>query len=175
MKLRPTAAALVLTLIGTIVLAPAGAAAYPTGPNPFTQIPAAGTGADGSEFVGTLNIQRFDELGDELFAFGTLSGQLTRTVDNVAVPVATVTNLPAAVPLISLSATCETLDLVLGPVPPEPLSFAIAVNPVHLGAAILDPEELAGELACSVAILLDSGTPLRVAGELLNPLLESLG
>jgi hypothetical protein len=176
MKLRLTATVPLLALMGALVLGSPGAAASPANPNPFTDVPASGTGTDGVDFLGTLNVLEFAVLGDELFAVGTLSGQLSHTVDNVAVPVTTVKSLPVTAAVTVISATCDTLDLVLGPVPPEPLGFAIAVNPIHLeGVRTADSGEGTVELACSIAGLLESGAPLHLAGELLNPLLESLG
>jgi hypothetical protein len=173
---RPLSAlALVLALVTPPALAPMGAAAEPTSPYPFTQLAAAGTGAGGMEFLGTLNVQRFVVQGDRLVATAALSGRVTRIVDRAATPVTRLSDVPARVPVAGLAATCEALELRLDPVRWEPLGLLIRVDPIRLDDATLPvPGELPRSVLCSLSDRLDRGAGPDALAGLLNVLLKVL-
>src|SRR5687767_4187676 len=108
MQLRTMALTLALTLVGAAMTGPAPIAA--TQPDadgdPFTRIPSAGSGPDGMDFVGTMDVRDFEVRDGRLMAIGTLSGQVTRTTGPSAEPVATLDETPVAVPVGTVAATC---------------------------------------------------------------------
>lgn len=173
---RPLSAlALVLPLVTPLALAPLSAAAAPTSPDPFTRLAAAGTGAGGLEFIGTLNVQRFVVQGGRLVAAAALSGRVSRTVDRAATPVTRLNSVPARVPVAGLAATCEALELRLDPLRWEPLGLLIRVEPIRLDDATLPVTgQLPRSVLCSIKDLLDRGAGPDPLAELLNVLLKDL-
>lgn len=160
-----------LASLGT--LAPLRAMAEASDGEPFSRRAAAGTGADGTEFIGTLYVQRFAAEDDQLMAIGSLSGQMTRAVGDVAQPVRALRNVPARLRVSSSSATCEALSLRLDPVRLEPRGPLIQVDPIRLDATA-EPGQLARNLRCSLAEQLAAGAPASDAASLLNALLKLL-
>ena len=136
MQPRPLALPLALLLIIAAALAPTDVAATQPKLDPFERIPAAGAGPDGTEFLGTLDVLRFEAGGDELVAVGTLSGRVTRAVGAEAVPVATVDEAPARVPVRGVRATCERLELAFGPLPLDLHGPAVAIDPIRVDGTI---------------------------------------
>jgi len=161
------ASLLMLLGVGTASAAPKPAA------DPVTT-PVTGTTADG-DFTGTLTIDRFVRQAGQIVAIGTISG-----TDGVT----TVTDAPAALPVdlaaAAATASCEILDLVLGPLNLDLLGLVVTLDVVHLNiTAEQGPGNLLGNLLCAVAGLLDGPSPLgNLLGAitaLLNQILGALG
>ncbi len=77
------------------------------------------------------------------------------------------------------TATCEILDLTLGPLDLNLLGLVVHLDTVHLEiTAEQGPGNLLGNLLCAVAGLLDGGLSLNLVADLLNAIigvLEELG
>ena len=166
---------LILTLVGVVGLltAPAVAAAPPSA---NVAVPVTGTieSIDGT-FDGTFTIDRVVRQGGELLAAGTLTGTVTDALGNV---VRTVTDLAVNLPihLDGTTASCEILDLVLGPLDLDLLGLVVTLDTVHLNiTADQGPGNLLGNLLCAVAGLLDGGLNLNGLANLLNQILSILG
>jgi hypothetical protein len=165
MKLRVMTVAVLVALLASFAFAPARPAAAQV------SIPITGSGPLGT-FVGAFDIQRFAVQGGQLVAIGTLTGELTNTVTVVVTEITRQIALPVGV----TQATCDILDLTLGPLDLDLLGLVIHLDQVHLTIdAEQGPGNLLGNLLCAVAGLLD-GTP-NVSGlaRLLNQILRILG
>jgi len=152
--------------------------------SPFT-VPVIGTpsvaGTKGG-FVGTLQIQRFATQDNKLVAVGLLTGMVTQVVNGVTTNTAIVrtVTLPAAVngatdatAPVAIAATCDILNLVLGPLHLDLLGLVVDLNQVVLNiTAESGAGNLLGNLLCSVTGLLDSPGGLA---RLLNQILSILG
>lgn len=162
---------LTLTALVGLIAAPAVAAAPPAANIP---VDVSGTVATGGAFEGTLTIDRVVRQSGQVFAAGTLTGTLTDALGNV---VGTVTNLPVSLPIDvgATTASCEVLDLVLGPVDLDLLGLVVTLDTVHLNiSAEQGPGNLLGNLLCAVAGLLDGGLNLNGIARLLNQVLSIL-
>jgi hypothetical protein len=150
------------------------------------------TAADGSvqTVAGTFTIQRFARSGETIFAVGTVVGTLTsatagvapRTfVTQVAMPlvIPTASNAVAAAAApgdITALATCDILNLVLGPLDLNLLGLEVHLNQVVLDiVAVSGAGNLLGNLLCAVAGLLDGGGAVTQIVSLLNQILAILG
>lgn len=139
------------------------------------------------KFVGSLNIQRFASQGNTLYAVGVLTGTLTDSVgtslgsilNTVAVPVAPKTSFTAAAPITAQQASCEVLNLVLGPLNLNLLGLVVDLNQVVLNiTAVPGAGNLLGNLLCAVTNLLNGsggGGALPAVSNLLNQVLGVLG
>ena len=165
---------LAATLIGTLLAFSAGPALAAKPGSAAVPLPATGSFAGGT-FDGTFTLNRFTKSGGALNAVGTLSGTLTTTANTV---VGTVTNVPVSLPVApaAITATCDILHLVLGPLDLNLLGLV-----VHLDQVVLDitaqsgPGARLGNLLCAVAHLLDGSAPLNPIVALLNQILQLLG
>jgi hypothetical protein len=144
-------------------------------------ITATGTAADGrvGTFVGDLAITRFVEQGGQVFAIGTLTGQMTQgttvtsIVNAVSVPVSRAAATAAAGPQALAAPACEILNLVLGPIHLDLLGLVVDLNQVVLNiTAQPGAGNLLGNLLCAITGLLDGQTSLLT--NLLNQLLGLL-
>jgi hypothetical protein len=88
----------------------------------------------------------------------------------VAVPV----NFPGVAGL-SAQATCEILDLVLGPIDLTLLGLRLQVNQIHIQLTAQQGGGLLGDLLCAIANLLNGGGILGQLGQLVNLLNQLLG
>jgi len=140
-------------------------------------VPVTGTFADSlggtGTFTGTLALQRFAIVNNQIAAVGTLTGTLTNSAGTVVGTVLrTVTMLIASA---QTQASCEILHLELGPLDLNLLGLV-----VHLDRVVLDitaqpgPGNLLGNLLCAVANLLNNGGPLAGIVNLLNQILAQL-
>ncbi|HEX8908917.1 MAG TPA: hypothetical protein VF805_06925 [Anaeromyxobacteraceae bacterium] len=190
--------ALSATLALAMVMAPLGARAQGQGANnPLKNIPVTGsvtgaldnagevTSATGT-LTGALDIERFEEVGGQLFAVGQLSGKVNDKPFNhqaVAIPVATVNGTPTSAiggfgllgstpsraraasmpgyggnPLVVPAQSCQILDLVLGPLDLNLLGLVVTLNQVHLNITAQGGNgNLLGNLLCAVVNLLNGG------------------
>jgi hypothetical protein len=167
-------------LAAMIALLPATAAvAQAQGASPKAPVPVSGpvTGAaatGGSTFAGVLNIQRFARQNGALVAIGTVVGTVTDATGGI---VGTVLQ-PVAVPVdtAASTATCEILNLVLGPLDLNLLGLQVHLNQVVLNiTAVPGAGNLLGNLLCAIAGLLNGPSPIAGLVGLLNNLLGALG
>ena len=139
------------------LLVPSAASAASTTGTSFRQAPVSGKASNGKAFHGTYTVQRFVNRGGQAYAIGKLTGQIgNRSVSksNVAMPVL-VNSTPTG--RASASATCQVLNLTLGPLDLNLLGLRVQLNQVHLQiTAISGPGNLLGNLLCGVAGLLDN-------------------
>lgn len=187
---------LALVTVLTLVAAPL-ATRIEAAPAPATgtglSVPVVGVGPNGA-FNGTLRIQKFVNNAGTIQANGVLSGLVTSTtgavvgsvVKTVALPVSSNGANTAAVSATAVSAaavgtqaTCEVLNLVLGPLHVDLLGLVVDLNQVVLNVtAQPGPGNLLGNLLCTVAGLLDgpqtTQTVNQIAG-MLNQILGILG
>jgi hypothetical protein len=164
MKLRLSAAAVLLTLslaVIAVVATPATAAAPSKG---SLTVPIASTSTSPNSFVGSLTVTGFKTINGALYAVGTLTGTINGTT-----PVTQSVTVPVTIP----TGTCQILDLTLGPLHLDLLGLVVDLNQVHLTiTAQSGPGNLLGNLLCDVANLLN-GNGTGLSG-LLNQILGQL-
>ncbi|HYO83457.1 MAG TPA: hypothetical protein VES20_18790 [Bryobacteraceae bacterium] len=135
---------------------------------PVTSAAGVGTG----KFVGEFRINEFAARGNEAVAVGLLVGTVSdlngvaqgTVVKNVAIPVArnaakaSSTNA-AAIEVAQNGATCEILNLVLGPIDLNLLGLRLRTNQIVIELdAVSGPGNLLGNLLCAVVNLLNGGS-----------------
>jgi hypothetical protein len=173
MKSRLMVLALVVALLASFAFAPA----RPVAAQVAVPITGSVTDALGNvvgTFVGEFDIQRFAVQGGELVAIGTLTGTLTNTVTGVVTEITRQITLPVGI----AQATCEILDLELGPLDLDLLGLVVHLDRVNLEiTAEQGPGNLLGNLLCAIAGLLDGGAggALNGIARLLNQILGILG
>ncbi|GID96186.1 hypothetical protein Adi01nite_55980 [Amorphoplanes digitatis] len=164
-------AALGLSFAGAGVAnaAPSAPAAAP----PVTALatPITGT-ADNGSFAGTFTPTGFSQRNGNLLATGVLTGTVS---DSSGATIGTVTRT-VSMPVTVAAATCQVLNLVLGPLHLDLLGLVVDLNQVHLViTAVQAPGSLLGNLLCAITHLLD-GTPTAGGlAALLNAILALLG
>ncbi|WIN00231.1 hypothetical protein ACTOB_003925 [Actinoplanes oblitus] len=155
---------------GVAEAAPSAQAAAP----PVTALatPITGTAADGGSFTGDFTPARFATQNGKLVATGVLAGTVTDASGATVGTVSRTVSLPVTV----AAATCQVLNLVLGPLHLDLLGLVIDLNQVHLLiTAVQAPGNLLGNLLCAITHLLD-GTPTAGGlAALLNAVLALLG
>lgn len=208
--------ALSLTLAAAMIMAPAAARAQGKGANnSFRNIPVVGTvtgqvnGTTGEitpqtgTLDGTLDIERFEESGGQLYAVGQLSGKVNGkpfTNQAVAIPVASVNGTPTSaigglgsrVPgmktrpaatgygnhplVVPAQQTCPILSLVLGPLHLDLLGLVVDLNQINLSITAQGGNgNLLGNLLCAVANLLNgTGTINTTLSALLSAIANAL-
>lgn len=179
MNLLRRIGALVVAVL-TAALLSAGLASTATAAPPTQQPVSVGgvtgilVGTEQQVFAGTLNIGRFTAQNGQLAAVGTLVGTLTDPVTGAQSPINQAVTVP--VDLVQSAASCEILDLVLGPLDLNLLGLQVHLDTVHLNiTAVPGAGNLLGNLLCAVAGLLDGPSPLNGIAALLNRLLAVLG
>jgi hypothetical protein len=175
MKRRLTLLGALLTLVLSLsVFAVAAPAAPPTTSSDLT-VPITGTATNALgqtvQFAGQFTLDRFTTSGGQLAAVGTLTGTLTNTVTGVVQNV----SQQIVLPITGTNATCQILDLTLGPLDLDLLGLVVHLDQVHLEiTAESGPGNLLGNLLCGIAGLLDGNAPLNQITNLLNQLLRLL-
>ncbi|MEJ3750565.1 hypothetical protein WEI85_45825 [Actinomycetes bacterium KLBMP 9797] len=130
--------------------------------------------------TGTFTPTRFFAEDGNVFAEGiadlTLIDSTGQTV-GTATPTVTLPVSRAAAPAASVQATCQILDLVLGPLDLDLLGLVVHLDQVHLNiTAESGPGNLVGNLLCAIAGLLDGPSiELPALVDLLNAILALLG
>jgi hypothetical protein len=167
-KLGLVVAAICAALL--IVPVTAGAQTTPTAVTSLKSIPVTGKTNNGKSFTGHFNVSQFVARGGKAYAVGTLTGKLgNRTVkqSNVAIPVSMGS---ATSPLTAhAAATCQILNLVLGPLHLNLLGLHVDLNQVVLNiTGQTGAGQLLGNLLCGVANLLNPGLPAGQLAGLLN-------
>ena len=123
-------------------------------------------------FAGTFTPSRFVNQNGQLAAVGTLTGTLTSSLGSSLGTV----NQQVTVP-VQAAATCDILNLDLGPLDPNLLGLQVHLDEVVLDiTAVQGPGNLLGNLLCAVAGLLDNsgGGGLNGVVALLNQILSLL-
>ena len=171
-KSRLLMLALAVALLASFAFAPARPVAAQV------DIPIAGDFTDAlggtGTFTGSFDITRFVARGGQLLAVGTLTGTLTDSLGNVVGTITQQITLPVGV----AQATCDILDLELGPLDLNLLGLMVHLDPVNLEiTAQQGAGNLLGNLLCAVAGLLDNGANNALAGvaRILNQILGILG
>ncbi|HSC04248.1 MAG TPA: hypothetical protein VLC49_13035 [Solirubrobacteraceae bacterium] len=170
-KLGLVIAAVCAALLVVPVAASAQSTPTPTSVTSFKNIPITGTAGNGKSFTGHFNVNRFVARAGKAYAVGTLTGKIgNRTVkrSNVAIPVSmgsgSSTDLTA-----HAAATCQILNLVLGPLHLNLLGLHVDLNQVVLNiTGQTGAGQLLGNLLCGVANLLNPGLPAGQLAGLLN-------
>jgi hypothetical protein len=173
MKTRFLSLSLVIALLSAFLVAPLSAGAQTSSPFAvnLTDYPLGG----GYTFTGLVDIDRFAVQGSQIVAIGTIEG----VVENASgVVVGTVDQAFRAV-VTSLSATCQILNLDIGPIDLNLLGLVVDISPISIDiTAVSGPGNLLGNLLCGLVGLLDqpsTNTTLRGIVEILNNLLRILG
>lgn len=153
-----------------IVPVTAGAQTTPTTVTSLKSIPVTGKANNGKSFTGHFNVSQFVARNGKAYALGTLTGKIgNRTVkqSNVAIPVSMGT---ASGPLSAhAAATCQILNLVLGPLHLNLLGLHVDLNQVVLNiTGQTGAGQLLGNLLCGIANLLNPGLPAGQLAGLLN-------
>ena len=172
MKKQLVSIALLVALMTAFAFAPV-VSVQAQQPTPILSVPITGTIPEiGGDFTGTFDIRRFTVVNGVLSAVGTLTGTLTDALGNV---IGTVTNVPVTLPVTNIGATCEILDLELGPLDLDLLGLMVHLDPINLEITAQQGGGLLGDLLCSIADLLGGPAPLSAVARLLNNILRILG
>lgn len=166
--------------LGILLLSPMSVSAASTQTNaaPHTlTAPVSGKASNGYTFSGTFTVKKFVAQQGKLLAVGTITGTLKKassgTTSNAIAPQAI--TVPAALPVTGAvpGLVCNVLNLNLGPLHLNLLGLVVDLNQVILNITA-QPGALLGNLLCSVAGLLNGGTPLAGLVGLLNQILAAL-
>jgi hypothetical protein len=166
------AAALGLSFAGAGVASAAPSAPAAAPPVTALATPITGTAANGGSFAGSFTPSKFSTQNGKLLATGVLTGAVS---DSSGATVGTVTRT-VSMPVGIAAATCQVLNLVLGPLHLDLLGLVVDLNQVHLViTAVQGAGNLLGNLLCAITHLLD-GTPTAGGlSALLNAILALLG
>lgn len=130
----------------------------------FSNIPVTGKAKNGKAFSGHFTVSRFVTKAGKTYALGTLTGKLgRRSVDKQVEFPAALPGSGSSSPLATspVTGTCPILNLTLGPLNLNLLGLTVHLNQVVLNiTAVPGPGNLLGNLLCSVANLLNSGSVL---------------
>jgi hypothetical protein len=179
-KLGYVAGALLGVFLGLFLLSPFSASAASTqakATHHTLTAPLSGTASNGDTFSGTFTVEKFVARHGQLLAVGTITGTLKKASSGVtsnAIAPQAIT-VPAALPVTSAAPglVCNVLNLNLGPLHLNLLGLVVDLNQVILNITA-QPGALLGNLLCSVAGLLNGGTPLAGLVTLLNEILAAL-
>lgn len=132
-----------------------------------------GKAENGAVFNGKFKINSFEQRGEQLVAVGDLTGKLSNTGQGAAQDVSQA-GVAMPVNLAETSASCQILDLVLGPLDLDLLGLVVALDTVSLNiTAVPGAGNLLGNLLCAITGLLDQ-SPLDL-GAILGLLQQILG
>jgi hypothetical protein len=180
-----TAGALAVTMVGLYAgsVSAAPAPQQPKAAATTVAAPVTGSFTDALGGVGTatgtFSPSRFVAQGDQVLAQGVLNLTLVDSTGQqvgTAAPTVRLPLVPQQGGGVSVAATCQILDLVLGPLDLDLLGLRVHLDTVHLNiTAESGPGNLVGNLLCAIAGLLD-GTPpnLQALVILLNAILALL-
>jgi len=164
-------AALGLSFTGAGVASAAPSAPAAAPPVTALATPITGT-ADNGSFAGTFTPTKFSTKNGQLLANGVLTGTVS---DSSGAPIGTVTRT-VSMPATVAAATCQVLNLVLGPLHLDLLGLVVDLNQVHLLiTAVQAPGNLLGNLLCAITHLLDGNPTASGLAALLNAILALLG
>jgi hypothetical protein len=169
------------------VTAGVATAAPPTNTGNQNTVQVRGTGPNGQQFNGKFTttgsqaaadsktIANGNTLSPGLEAVGQLTGTLTGGGQTQPSPGAAgqQVNQPVALPISALQATCNVLDLTLGPLDLNLLGLEVHLDEVHLVINANPAGGLLGQLLCSLAGGLNGSLDTIIG--LLNQILGALG
>jgi len=176
-----------VALFGGITASTATAAPPPSAGNQNT-VQVRGTGPNGEKFNGKFTITSSqagapdsvtmangNKLSPGLAAVGQLTGTITGGGQTQPAPGAAghQVNQQATLPIAALQATCNVLDLTLGPLDLNLLGLEIHLDQVHLVINANPAGGILGQLLCGLAGGLNQ--PLGTIIDLLNQILAALG
>ncbi len=153
-----------VVVCGLLYIGPASAGAQtPTTATSFTNIPVTGKVGNHKTFTGRYTVNYFTTRGNTTYAVGKLTGRIGKrhvSKQNVRIPV----SLGGA--STQTAATCQILNLTLGPLNLNLLGLRVHLNQVHLQiTGVTGPGNLLGNLLCGLANLLNT-TPAQPASNL---------
>jgi hypothetical protein len=163
----------IAVLCAALLVVPVAASAQttPTTVTSLKNIPVTGKANNGKAFTGRFTVTQFVARGGKAYALGTLTGKLgKRTVkqSNVAIPVSMGSGSSTGM-TAHAAATCQILNLVLGPLHLNLLGLHVDLNQVVLNiTGVTGTGQLLGNLLCGVANLLNPGLPAGQLAGLLN-------
>ena len=178
MKIPPVRRVLVsVALAATIALLPLTAtvaqAQAGLGKTAGLGVPISGTAVDSTDpastvqaVTGTFTIQRFSRAQRQIFAEGTVVATVTNSltgatrtfVTPVSIPLVTPEPAAASGAAVAALATCDVLNLVLGPLHLDLLGLVVDLNQVVLNiTGQTGSGNLLGNLVCAITGLLDGG------------------
>ena len=165
--------ALAVGMLG-ILAAPVAAAKPGTGGLVLDNV--TGTTATGT-FVGDVTLTRVRAVGGQLVGSGTIVGTATNTATGA---VTQVNDTFTTAITLAPGATCDILNLTLGPLDLDLLGLVVHLDQVHLTIdAVSGAGNLLGNLLCALTGLLDGPAPLagllNQIAALLNQILSILG
>jgi hypothetical protein len=169
----------VAVIVAVSVIAPSEASAQIQIGGSGISVPVTGSGP-GATFAGTLVIQRFARVANQILAIGVVNGVLTDTASGVTSNVIRQVRVPLDTSGsggdVSIAAICSVLSLVLGPLDLNLLGLLVHLDQVVLNIdAESGPGNLLGNLLCAVTNLLNGGGSLGLVATLLNQVLALLG
>lgn len=147
---------LAVALLSLFAVVPAGAAPAQTAAVPAVPISGTFTDATGGTGVanGTFTPDQFVAVGDQLLAEGVADVTLVDSAGQTVGSESRTVRVP--VDTTAIAASCEILDLVLGPLDLDLLGLVVHLDRVHLNiTADAGPGNLLGNLLCAVANLLN--------------------
>jgi len=140
-------------------------------------------------FRGTLSVQEFQQQGNSIVAVVKVSGKVTKEGKKGSKRVSKTETVPVEIPGllaagvgaqagVQAQASCQLLDLVLGPIDLNLLGLKLHVDRIHVNlTAESGSGNLLGNLLCSIANLLNGGNLLGQLTQivsLLNQILAAL-
>jgi hypothetical protein len=174
-----------LPLTATVAQAQAG-----LGKTAGLSVPISGTAVDSTDaastvqaVAGTFTIQRFSRNQGQIFAEGTVVATVTNSLTGATRTFVTPVSIPVVMPAaasgaaVAALATCDVLNLVLGPLHLDLLGLVVDLNQVVLNiTGQTGAGNLLGNLICAITGLLDGGLggALGQIVTLLNQLLAIL-
>jgi hypothetical protein len=126
-------------------------------------------------FRGRLSVLEFKQVGQEIVAVAKLTGTVTEDGDKKRV--SRKINVPVSLPGVAelqAQATCEILDLVLGPIDLRLLGLRLQVSRIHIRLTAEQGGGLLGDLLCAIANLLNGGNVLGQLTQILSLLNQIL-
>jgi len=178
MKIPPVRRVLVsVALAATIALLPLTAtvaqAQAGVGKTAGLSVPITGTAVDSTDsastvqaVTGTFTIQRFSRAQRQIFAEGTVVATVTNSLTGATRIFVTPVSIPLVMPApaaasgaaVAALATCDVLNLVLGPLHLDLLGLVVDLNQVVLNiTGQTGSGNLLGNLVCAITGLLDGG------------------
>lgn len=138
-------------------------------------VPLTGTVTDAAgtatALAGTFTLQRFQRVGNDIVAIGSLVGTVTDTVTGAVRNIVT----QVALPVTDIDGSCEILHLELGPIDLNLLGLQVHLDKIVVDiTAVAGSNNLVGNLLCAITGLLDGGNLNALVGRL-NDLLDILG
>lgn len=136
-------------------------------------------------FRGTLTVLEFVEEGDGVVAVSRLVGKVTKPNGKGKKKISRQVRVPVLLPApepeaqtesagVEAQATCDILNLVLGPIDLNLLGLRLQVNQIQIDLTAIQGGGILGDLLCAIADLLNGDRILRDIVGLLNQILGAL-